>query len=393
MQNSIKSSAENMLGRSINGTEFAMMMEFAALPHFLKKMLGGMELCPDDDESKEKWDNASKEYFSCMSQVTGISWRSLHFALGLSLDNAPFHRGWYASMLTPRVPVLEEFRTVFTAAQKTLGIADIEAREQLDPAINRVRDKRREEDREIRAELAGEAQVLTAEQNKEQKKQEKNRRSALSRTINNINKYSQMEFIVAVLCRKFNHGPLQDVIAEAIVDELLAEYYAENAKFGDADTCWEEIFRRDMACKDRRWMCLVPEQVMPLGDTTPDLHQTAEMQVSTYKRIMRAWALRKDPDCDDLLLAQNYNEEMHKQCKKRNEGNDTGGGKDMLAISGSIRKLWIAAQIVAADRGKVFHPQLLPGYDKAKGGHETEMGVGTFTVRGSGGDFPEAKWS
>lgn len=150
-----------------------------------------------------------------------------------------------------------------------------------------------------------------------------------------------------------------------------------------------------MAFNDpRRWLCLVGEQFLPLGNTTPDLHQPAEMQVGTYKGVARAWTLDQPPDSQALLLSKSYDEVMHLECEKRNEAGDDGAPpKNQSSITKSTRRLYITAQIVAADAGEKFKPLLPPGYYEDRGGHPTEWRHGNFEVVGSGGKFPEAKWA
>ena len=385
MQNGSTAAPDKMLAQSCNGSEFSMMMEYVGLPSFMARCLG-MELGMPG--SMEVWDKLSKKYFARMRNVKGITWRSIHFVFGMSLDHCTFHKTFLASMLTPRVTRLEEFTRLYEAAQEELGIQPVADRARLQLACDKLLTAAR-----------GIVNAANATSDKAQQAAAKAGQSRVRRTVEKVlTRFdSVIEFIVAVKTRS-RHFTGQSAgqlpIAQHVVDQLLAEYDAKNAAWGPEDTCWEEVFRRRMAFLDPRWRCFVLEQILPLGDTTPDLHMVAEMLVAIYKHAMRAWCVSQEPDCADLLLARKYDEQMHKRCQERNAGNSTGEGDDMESIFKAIGKMWVAAQIVAAPRGHEFSPALLPGSDAAiEGDREAEFREANFTVTGSGGAFPELKWS
>lgn len=368
MQNSHKSSAENMIARAFNCSEYTMMMQHSVLPEFLGRRLG-MRL--GDPGSREVWDTQCKEYFNIMSENIGITWHSIHYPFSLSQDNATIHHGATKAMLAPQVTPLEEYTTILTAAQDQLGINIRSAADAFEVVINRLKVASRGLEKE--AKDAVKAQIAAANR-------------ARKRAV----KTSTIQFLVDAKFK--DYSKTQQPHAEEAHDIMLAEY--TRAATANKAAPWEACFRRELAFKDPRWRCLVSEQLMPLGDTTPDLHQPAEMQVATYKGIAKAWTLDQSPESADLLLATSYNEVMHSECIKRNEWQDsTTPGKNHLALQGSIRRLYITAQIVAAGLGEVFYPWLAPGYDEAKGGHPTEFRRANFTVTGSDGRFPEGEWS
>ena len=368
-----------MVAKSINGLEFCVMMERVALRRFLERVLG-QALDANCLEVLEKWNKASKEVRARMPGLKGVSWRSIHYPFGMSLDHAPIHKQFRLRMLTPRVDRLVEWATVFAAAERELGIPSIADADKIKTVCDEFMERAKK-------------QVNAAHLGSAARKKAAARKSTLARTIENIEKKcaaSPVQFLADVLCGSFSRSPAQKAFAKKIADKVMAEYKAKNAAYGDDDTCWEEVFRRRMAASDPRWMCFLPEQFLPLGDGTPDLHQTAEMQVSLNKRVMRQWAQGKDPDSPDLKKARCYAEEMHTKCRERNAGDNPSQCKDAKSIQASIYDMWVTAQIVAADFGKEFAPRLLPGTD---GNGSNEFTTAAYTVEGTGGRFPPDKWS
>lgn len=170
---------------------------------------------------------------------------------------------------------------------------------------------------------------------------------------------------------------------------LLTDYTTANeAHRLQHGVSWESLFRRNKAFEDPNWRVLLPHQFLPLGNTTPDLHQVAELLVRIYKAALRKWTVMKRPDSTELLLAKNYDEELHEVCKLRNTAEDPSAAKDKHAIRGSIRRAYIAAQCVATPRGEVFQPMLAPG-DVKRGGRLTRQHKAKFKVVGSGGYFSD----
>lgn len=350
-----------------------MMMIFHVLPWFMQRWLGTQLGNPG---SRQVWDEMCKRYFDCMSEGVSITWHSIHIPFGLSLDNATIHHGATVAMLTPRLTPFEEYNTILTAAEQQLGITIPGTAPTFTAYIDGLKEARRN---------------LPAGEDTEPRKAANKVIKAAERAREEAVQTSTKQFLVNAKFRRF--GSAQQVHAEAVHDMMLAQYMqAANA---NRDAPWEALFRRELAFKDpARWLCLVGEQLMPLGKTTPDLHQAAEMQVGMYKSVAREWTLEQNPDCPALLLSKSYDDVMHAECAKRNHVQADGTpAKNQSSIEASVRRLYITAQVVAAEEGEVFRPMLAPGYYADKGGHPTEWKEANFHVIGSGGNFPEAEWS
>lgn len=243
MQNSKRSKADSMIPRSINGMEFNCMFEFVALKQLMERALRG-EFDPNCPQSMMKYDNLCKDIFARMPSLKGVSWTSIHFPFGLSLDHAPFHQQFRLRMLTPRVDLLEEFGTVFEAAERELGIDKIADETRIRQACEELR-------------AHAETECAQAPRGSEEKKAAAARKETVKRTIENVDsilkKQSPLQFLVSSLCGGFSSSIAQQQYAKHIAQKCMAEYKVKNAAFGDADTCWEEIFRRRMAVADPRW--------------------------------------------------------------------------------------------------------------------------------------------
>ena len=140
---------------------------------------------------------------------------------------------------------------------------------------------------------------------------------------------------------------------------------------------------------DARWRVLLPEQFLPLGNTTPDLHQVAEMLVRIYKSAMRSWTVTRPAGCKDLVLAKSYDDVLHARCAKRNDVEGDESCQDRISIAGSIRRAYIAAQVISTSAGEKFYPRLAPG-DVKRGGHATRFQDATFGATGTGGGWSTA---
>lgn len=372
MQNSSKSKGHRLLAQAINTSEYTMMMVFYVLPLLLLRWLGGKKL--GEPGSREVWDAQCKEYFDCMSRGVGITWHSIHLPFGLSQDHATIHHGATIAMLTPRVTLFEEYNLILTAAQDQLGCKIPSVAEAFDVHMAMLKQR-------------------VKESKGKRRKDAEAARTGARRVKATAIRSSAIQFLVDVKAGKYRHGWQQDHHTKAVHDAMLADYWRlANA---DKDVPWEAVFRRKMAFIDpSKWMCVVPEQLMPLGKTTPDLHGPAEMQVGMYKGVAKEWTLEQPPRSKALLLSKSYNEVMHEECARRNQPKENGKpGKNLSSIKKATRRLYITAQIVAADAGEVFRPMVAPGYYSYRGGHPTEFREGNFYVTGSGGQFPEAKWS
>lgn len=366
------------------------MMEHVVLPEFMKRALGGMDLDVNNAASLAEWDKKCQETFATMPSLKGVSWRGIHIPGGMSLDRASSHKVFMLKMLTPRVSRVEEFTLLFTAAEKDLEIATVADWNRINSACEEVLE---EEKRSLGAMAGG-----GPEKNKARAKMQQ-----LRRTVEDIKKMQDpndpkepVEFLVAVLGKGFSkRSAARSDYAQRIANKVLAEYNRKNAAYGEEGTCWEEMWRRRKAAEDPNWRCFLPEQFMPLGDGTPDLHQPAEMLVSTNKGEMCRYAKRKGRGHDsiDLCKARGYADHMHKKCRERNRGHTSTTSVDAKSIQGSIYKMWIAAQIVSSEAGEKFRPLLLPGSNSELGGHPHEFRQAKLTVRGTRGRMPDAKWS
>ena len=371
LQNSSKSAGTGLKARAINSSEFLMLMEYSALPEVMMRKLG---VAPGGDGYARIWDVSCQGFYETLEGIN-VTWHSIHYPVGISLDNAPIHTMFRAAMLRPRVPLIEEYRTIFNAAMVELNF-DIEDRQHIDRAFSEVEDR-----------LSNEPAVAQTLQKTKLNMQLKK----LSDIKERAKTMTGLQLYVHGACRQFKGGNVLCDVAEEVAEQMILPY--TTASNANESAPWEAVFRRQQALIDPRWRCLLPEQFMPLGNTTPDLHQTAEMLVAAYKGAMKRWTLEQDPEQHELLYSANYDNVMQAENARRNEGNDTDQGLDQTAIRASLRKTWITAQIVATEYGVSFKPMLAPGERKEWGGHPTESRQANFYVMGTGGKFPEAKWS
>eukprot|EP00892_Ulva_mutabilis_P010029 jgi/Ulvmu1/7399/UM036_0059.1 len=94
------------------------------------------------------------------------------------------------------------------------------------------------------------------------------------------------------------------------------------------------------AAAKRQVRGMIPK-MMPLGNTTPDLHQTAEMLVAITKTSIKDWTLEREPEDPAPLITKSYIDAMQAASVHRNVGNATGHGQDQVSIRDSINKMWI----------------------------------------------------
>lgn len=342
-----------MIAQALNSSEFRMMMDAFALPKFMRRALGG-DLCEDN---RAQWDQACKDYYEAMGSPSYLSWMDVLIPFGISFDNAPVHKAYRKAALRPRVTLHEEFRTLFEHAVTGLNF-DIAA--VLHSIFRDARERYLLKEARARTELTKDA----ARQ--------------LTTMAESMRLMSPIDFYVKAQFRQFTDAAAKTV-ANEVIQVFTTEFEKARKTYRNAHDGidWCSLFRRNQAFCDWRWMVFLPEQFMPLGNTTPDLHQTAEMLVGRYKADMRRWTIGKHPESRDLKYASSYDEVLQQACARRNQLNKDGVYEDKESISKSIRRMWVTCQIVAAEHGERFTPTSFPTGDEA-----LPQEVGT------GGKFP-----
>lgn len=105
---------------------------------------------------------------------------------------------------------------------------------------------------------------------------------------------------------------------------------------------------------------MLPEQFRPLGNTTPDLHQCAELLVGIIKTALRVWTMSHEPEDSTVLKAKNYDAALQAASHTRNQPQATGRSQDKNAIANAIARTWLTAQIVATPSRTWFSPEKPP---------------------------------
>lgn len=321
-----------MIAQALNSSEFQMMMDACAIPEFLRRALGG-DLCEDN---RAQWDQMCKDYYEAMGSPPYLSWMDILIPFGISFDNAPVHKAYRKAALRPRVTLHAEFRTLFEHAVTGL---DFDIATELRAAFQIVEARILRKARLARSDLKRGEWLSVAD------------------LLNKMAKMSEIDFYVKAQFKQFT-GAHEKMIAAEVLQLFTAEFEAARQDYREAhdgiDWCSE--FRRNQAFIDCRWRVFLPEQFMPLGNTTPDLHQTAEMLVGRCKGDMRRWAMHKSPECPELKYARFYDQVLHEACEGRNKPDKDGLYADRESIRKSIRRMWVTCQIVAAEYGERFRP-------------------------------------
>ena len=102
----------------------------------------------------------------------------------------------------------------------------------------------------------------------------------------------------------------------------------------------------EMARFDPRYMCVPPEQWMPLSLVSPDLHSPVEHMVGTLKYMIRILMIEGDLHRPELRKGKAYQEMIDQAVAER--GN---GAEGRHHIAGSVRKLPHICHILAAEQG------------------------------------------
>lgn len=360
MQNAAKNS--NSFASATNASEFCMMMNAYVLPEFMRLSLGGEDL---SDSNKDVWDNQCKFYYEVvMKSPAHLSWLDILIPFGISLDFAPIHITYRRQAVVPWVTRQEEYRTYFENA--VIGL-NFNLQDHLSNAFDAVIVHKQTKlqrrtgvaNRDVRKKLKASIDILQG--------MKSTHTCAIS-------------FYVHAQFRRFN-GAVQKSLALEVLQQLMLPHDEAEATFKrQHGHFWSSLFRRQQALIDRRWLCFRPEQIMPLGKATPDLHQPAEMLVARGKYSMESWASQLDPRNKKALLSANYEAALSEGVKKRNDG--TAARQDRDAIRRSVHKAYKAAQIVAADLGHAFHPLKAPNPETGQTNQHHELCMGT------GGRFP-----
>ena len=359
----------------MNATEFFMMLEHGVFPEFMRRLLGG-ELHPDNEEVVRMWNVLCRAYHQFCMKSQGGTWHMVHYPCGLSVDGAGIHKYGLDKMSTPRVPLLDQAQALFEEAYATFGndlqqqVADKAARvHRMSTVVSRYQTLANPDGRG-RWSKARVAKWNTA--------------TALIRKFNDM---TVVELYVDVHMQRQYTAAVQEV-ADALMTAALRPYLTAITNFQATHhegASFEAIFMRKMALHNPKWRCILPEQRMPLGVSTPDLHQTAEMLVGTNKKGLRAWTIKPRQGAD-LKLTKSYDDALQALVATRNQLDQGNSSKEKRAILRSIRRSWITFQIIARPAGEWFRPQLAPG-DMKRGGNETAFVLALFWLVASGGEF------
>lgn len=367
VQNSVATSIKNVFASALNSSEFRMMMDAFALPRFMRRALGA-DLTED---TRATWDQKCKEYYEAMGSPPSLTWMDVLIPFGISFDHASPHKAYAKVALRPRVSLQEEFRTLFEHAVTGLQFNIWDALEQAFSEAKRAFMKQR-------VDLCG--QKGKAKQADEAWHRE-DAIDFLKKRYGAIELYVKCQFHCFPKATKEQKAkgaedttPAQLAAARKVHEIVMAAFKKKrDAYFEEHHVDWVKVFRRNQAVLDHRWLVFLPEQLMPLGNTTPDLHQVAEMLVGVYKTRMKRWALGKETSAKDLMLAVNYDEVMQAECLKRNQQAGDQPSTEMTKIRKTIHRMWVTCQAVATDYGVWFQPTL---YEAGAKPEPIEMGTG-----------------
>jgi len=272
-----------------------------------------------------------------MGSPAGITWMDILIPFGISFDMASVHKAYRRTALRPRVSLLEEFSTLFNRAITGLPFnIHVAMSAAFETVIGRYLTVARSTADEWRTALNVATTLRSMKAN-----------------------YSDVTFYVNAQFKLF--AEVEQGIADEVLLEFNKQFEVARKAYRDRNGVdWCVQFRRKQALIDFRWLVFVPEQFMPLGNTTPDLHQVAEMLVARSKAAMRAWATFKCPDNPKLHLARRYDKILQENCVERNKKDADGLCDDIISIRKSIQRMWVTCQIVAAQFGQRFQPSAFP---------------------------------
>jgi hypothetical protein len=364
----------------MNSSEFYCMLVHAIVPEFMRRALGG-EL-KQGHATEGRWNQLCKQYHQEALNGQVGTWHMVILPFGLSMDNAAIHTFARRRLLLPRVPLLEQATQQFTQADAEFGVM----------AALQDRNARR-----LRA-LAVEYRWQTQAQESQTTRDVARYRNAYALRLELDDKDFVQMYVDIHMRRVYASDQLKQEIAEEILAAVMQPYTQAVNRF-KADSpegaSWEHVFLRRMALRSSDWWCLLPEQMMPLGNTTPDIHQSAELLVRRSKLAMQQWAtdeVKRDPRSHELTISSAYDNALHADSIRRNVPDEAGLSPERRALHRSIRRSWLTFQILAEDKGKAFQPQPLPRDSEP----EYMQHVPTNTpsdLMGTAGGWPPSDWS
>lgn len=350
-----------------------MLMDAFALPQFMHRALGA-DLTED---TRATWDQKCKDYYEAMGSPPYLTWMDVLIPFGISFDSASVHKAYRKEAVRPRVSLQEEFRTLFEHAVTGLQFNIWDALEQAFREAKKAFTQERVALRDQHPKKADEAWL------------KEDAIDYLKRRYGAIELFVNCQFDCfpkAPKGKKKDKGvedttPAQLAAAKTVHEIVMAAFKQKREEYLEHNGVdWVTLFRRDQAVRDPRWLVFLPEQFMPLGNTTPDLHVVAEMLVGVYKLFMKTWAMGLGPASKKVLLAANYDEAMQAECTRRNEL--AGDEQEKAKIRRTIHRMWVTCQAVAREYGEWFLPDKLE-----PGARQEEMEMGT------GGRFPRKERS
>lgn len=369
VQNSVATSIKNMFASALNSSEFRMMMDAFALPGFMRRALGG-DLT---EETRATWDQKCKDYYEAMGSPPSITWMDVLIPFGISLDSASQHKAYRKEAVRPRVTLHEEFKTLFEHARTGLQF-------DLWDALKQAFSEAKAEFRKTRARSDKTQKEVDAAWDKE------DAIDYLKSKYGTVDFYVKCQFECFPKAKKKEDKgsaddttPAQLAAAKRVHEIVKAAFNSKKKEYLERNGVdWEKLFRRDQAVCDHRWLVFLPEQIMPLGNTTPDLHQVAEMLVGIYKGFMKKWAMGLGPTSKEVLFAANYDEAMQAECMRKNNRAGDEPSEEMATIRKTIHRMWVTCQAVATEYGVWFLPEK---FEPAAKQEPKEMGTGGMFPR------------
>ena len=254
-----------------------MLMDAFALPQFMHRALGA-DLTED---TRATWDQKCKDYFEAMGSPVYLTWMDVLIPFGISFDNASVHKAYRKEAVRPRVSLQEEFRTLFEHAVTGLQFNLWDALKQ---AFREVKHAFMMERVALRATHPKQADEAWRKEDAIDYLQK--RYGAIEMFVN-----CQFDRFPKATGKKKDKDmedttPAQLAAAKKVHEIVIAAFEQKKAEYLEHNGVdWVKLFRRDQAVRDHRWLVFLPEQFMPLGNTTPDLHVVAEMLVGVYKQV------------------------------------------------------------------------------------------------------------
>lgn len=347
-------------GNAMVGSEFLCLFQIKIVGVYMNRIMKGCPLHP-----RHTWDEKCKEHAERIGMAD--QWAKVHIPINFSLDNASIHGHTKQAMLRPRLARPKEYAVLDKMACEYLQVL---------PYVDRFK-AALELLKENAQKKADEAKAAGANMTKEQ-----------SEAVRDNGRWKKCvdEYFFRQL-----HLDEEDVYDgdsvygddvehnEAVQEQIKIHRFAARADDGSTfgQTRWAagfakrvndlanqelqnhlDIFevtygmdfwdwaRREMAAKDPRWLCLLPMQWMPLVEIAPDIHQTGEVVVRTYKGCNKRYALSLEPDDKNLQSAGPFQKHMLQYQRKRQRV------KDKYMAQRSIQKMKCTLEILAGEIGE-----------------------------------------